>query len=98
MIEHAVSQDKSDFPLEIPPNSHNDRVYHKGKKQDIPDKNLYHLTNRHSVKVMVSAALTWHGVTQPFFVGKQGLKVNAKNYCNHLKNKLFSCNQQSLSP
>lgn len=89
MIERAVFQDKSDFPLEIPLNSQNDRVYHKGKKQDVPDKNLYHPTNRHSVKVMVSAALTWHGVTSPFFVGKQGLKVNAKNYRNHLKNKLF---------
>lgn len=89
MIERAVFQDESDFPLQIPLNSQNDRVYHKGKKQDVPDKNLYHHTNRHSVKVMVSAAFTWHGVTRPIFVNKQGLKVNAKNYRDHLKNKLF---------
>ena len=45
MIERAVFQDKSDFPLEIPLNSQSNRVYHKGKKQDVPDKNLYHPTN-----------------------------------------------------
>ena len=89
MIERAVFQDESDFPLEIPLNSQNDRVYYKGQKRDVPDENLYHPTNRHSVKVMVSAALTWHGVTRPIFVNRQGLKVNAKNYRNHLKNKLF---------
>ena len=38
---------------------------------------------------MVSAAMTWHGVTKPIFVNKKGLKVNAKNYRDHLEKKLF---------
>ena len=38
---------------------------------------------------MVSAGLTWHGVTRPIFVNNKGLKINAKNYRNHLKRQLF---------
>lgn len=38
---------------------------------------------------MVSAALTWHGVTKPIFVNQKGVKVNAQNYKNHLKKELF---------
>ena len=38
---------------------------------------------------MVSAGLTWHGVTRPIFVGKQGVKVNAINYKKHLEKQLF---------
>lgn len=47
------------------------------------NNDLYHPTNRQSVKVMVSAALTWYGVTKPIFVNRKGLK---KNYKNHFKN------------
>ena len=89
MIERAVFQDESDFPLQVPLNSQNDRVYYKGKKKDVPDQNLFHETNRQSVKAMVSAALTWHGVTRPIFVNRKGLKVNAANYKKHLKKELF---------
>jgi len=89
MIERTIFQDESDFPLQVPLNSQNDRVYHKGTKKDVPDENLFHESNRQSVKVMVSAALTWHGVTRPIFVKRKGLKVNAKNYKNHLKRELF---------
>jgi len=88
MIERAVFQDESDFPLEIPLNSQNDIVNFKGQKGDAPEENLFHSTNRQSIKVMV-AALTWHGITKPIFVSKQGLKTNAKNYRNHLKNIFF---------
>ena len=38
---------------------------------------------------MVSAALTWNGVTKPFFVNKKGLKVNSVNYEKHLRKELF---------
>ena len=62
---------------------------HKGKKKDVPDKNLFHKTNRQSVKVMVSAELSWHGVLRPIFVKRKGLKVNAKKYKKHLKRELF---------
>ena len=89
MIERAVFQDESDFPLQIPMNSQNNRVYHKGKKADIPEKNLCHEGNRQTEKVMVSAALTWYGVTKPFFVNRRGVKVNGQNYLQHLKKELF---------
>ena len=58
----------SDFSLQIPINSQNDRVYFKDRKEDFPDKNFSHQTNKQSVKVMVSATLTWFGVTKPLFV------------------------------
>ena len=32
--------DESDFPLQIPRNSQNDRVFFKEQKKDVPDKNL----------------------------------------------------------
>ena len=35
LIEHAVFQDESDFPLQIPVNSRNDRVYFKDQKKDV---------------------------------------------------------------
>ena len=89
MIERAVFQDESDFPLKIPLNNQNDRVYFKGQKKDVPDENLFHSTNRQSIKVMVSAALTWYGVTKPIFVNRKGMKVNSENYKQHLKKKLF---------
>ena len=64
IIERGVFQDKSDFLLQFPINSENGRIYFKGKKKDNPGKILSHQTNRKCVKVMVSAALTWHGVTK----------------------------------
>ena len=67
MIGRAVFQVESDFLLQIATNSQNDRFYFKGQKKDVPDKNLSHQTNRQSIKVMVSAALTWFGVTKPLF-------------------------------
>ena len=89
MIERAVFQDEGDFPLQVPLNIQNNRVYYKGKKKDVPDENLFHHSNRQSIKVMVSAGLTWHDVTRPIFVNNKGLKINAKNYRNHLKRQLF---------
>ena len=55
MIERTVFQDKSEFPPQIPINSQNDRVYFKGQKKDVPDKNHSHQTNTQSVKVIVSS-------------------------------------------
>ena len=76
MIERAVFQDESNFPLEIPVNRQNNRVYFKGKKTNIPENRLCHQANRQTKNVMVSAALSWHGVTSPFFVNQKSLKVN----------------------
>ena len=46
MIEPAVFQDESDFPLQIPNNPQNNRVYSKDEKKDIPHENLFHPCNR----------------------------------------------------
>ena len=89
MIEKAVWQDERDFTLEVPVNLQNDHVYAKGKKSDIPDESLLSSTNKMSRKVMVSAAILWYGVTKPFFVNKNGIKVNKENYCRHLRKELF---------
>ena len=70
----SVFQDESDFPLQVPINSQNDHVCFKDQKKDVTDKNLSHQTDGQSVKVMVSAALTWFGVTKPLFVNEKGLK------------------------
>ena len=32
---------------------------------------------------MVSAVITWEGVSRPIFVGEEGLKVNAHRYLAH---------------
>ena len=42
-----------------------------------------------SKKVMVSAAISWYGVTKPFFVSNNGIKVNKENYCRHLRKEWF---------
>ncbi len=89
MIERAVFQDESSFPLQIPTNKQNNRVYYRGKKSDVPVENLCHESNSQSKKVMVSAALTWHGVTKPFFVNANGVKVDGPTYLRHLKKELF---------
>ena len=84
MIEHALVENENDFPLQIPINSQNDCVYLTDQKKDVRDKNLSDQTNRQSVKVMVSTALTWFGVTKPLIVNKKGLKITVnvlkKNY------------------
>ena len=89
MIEKTVWQDEKDFTLEVPLNLHNDRVYGTGKKSDIPHENFLSSTNKMSKKVMVSAAISWYGVTKPFFVNNYGIKVNKENYCQHLRKELF---------
>ena len=64
-------------------------IVFKGQKKDVPDKDLSHQTNTQSVKVMVSTALTWFGVTKPLFVNKKRLKANAKITVNILKKNCF---------
>ena len=57
MVERVVWQDEKDFPLDLPINAQNNRVYFKGKKCDVPDKNINKETKRLTKKVMVSAAV-----------------------------------------
>ena len=42
-----------------------------------------------SKKVMVSAGLTWQGITKPFFVDGHWIEVNSVNYHNHLRKEHF---------
>ena len=42
-----------------------------------------------SKKVMVSAAISWYGVTKPFFVSNNDMNVNKENYCRLLGKELF---------
>ena len=84
MIEKTVWQDGKDCTLDVPVNLQNNRIYGKEKKADIPDKNLLSLTNKMSKKIMVSTTISLYGVTEPYFVNKNGTKVNKENYSRHL--------------
>ena len=64
MIERCVWQDEKDFTVDVPVNNQNDRVYYKGKKSDVPPANLEQSTKRMTRKVMVSAGICYHGVTE----------------------------------
>ena len=46
--------------------------------------------NKSSKKVMVFAAITWKDVSQPFFIGGNGIKVNEASYLKHLRDDLIS--------
>ena len=39
---------------------------------------------------MVSAVITWKGVSQPFFIGGNGIKVNRASYLKHLRDDSIS--------
>ena len=39
---------------------------------------------------MVFAAITWKDVSQPFFIGGNGIKVNEASYLKHLRDDLIS--------
>ena len=93
-IERLIFQDEKDFPLEIPINAQNSRVYFKGRKADVPTDRLCHQTKRLTKKVMLSAGLSWFGATKPFFVNDRGLKVDSKNYVKHLRTELFPAIKQ----
>ena len=88
LVEKFAYQDEKDFTLEVPTNIQSNRVYFKGKKGQAPDENLFHQKNKQSIKVMVSACLTWNGATKPFFVNGCGVKMNAKAYKQHLQKEL----------
>ena len=94
LLEKFVFQDQKDFTLEVTTNVQNNRVYFKGTKDQVPDNNLFHRTNKQSIRVMISACLTWNGATKPFFVNGCGVKVNAQTYKQHLQKELLSAVQR----
>ena len=79
-----VFQDEKVFPLQVPTNPQNNRAYFNGPKKRVQSEWLYSKGNIFSKKVMVSAVITWKGVSQPFFIGGNGIKVNAASYLKHL--------------
>ena len=89
-VEECVWRDEKDFTLEVPLNSQNNRVYGFENKYNVQDNRLFHHTNRQSLKVMVSACVTWKGATKPFFVNDKGLKVNSKTHKNTWKKSFCS--------
>ena len=78
LVEKFAYQDEKDFTLEVPTNTQNNRVYFKRKKDQVPDENLFHQTNKQSINMMASACLTWNGATKPFFVNGCAVKVNGQ--------------------
>ena len=38
---------------------------------------------------MVSVVITWKGVSQSFFIGGNGIKVNGASYLKHLRDDLI---------
>ena len=68
LVEKFVYHDEKDFTLKVSTNIQNNRVYFKGKEDQVPDENLFHQKNKQSIKVMVSACLTWNGATKTFFL------------------------------
>ena len=95
-IEKCVFQDENDFTLEVSFNPQNSGVYGKGSKVDVQDSQLFHTSNRQSVRVMVSACVTWHRTTNPFFVNKNNVKVYATRYKKHLEKQLLPSIDQML--
>ena len=88
-VKKIVFQDEKDFTLQVPKNRQNDQCFTRGKKRDIDQKRLYHPRNKFSLKLMVSAGVSWNGVTKPFFLNPQIAKVTGKYYTNHLRRQLL---------
>ena len=82
-------QDERDFFLQVPINRQNNRVYFNGPKKDVQPERFYGEGNKFSTKVMVSTVITWKGVSQPFFIGGNGIKMNAVSYLKHLLDDLI---------
>ena len=82
-------QDETDLTLEVPTNRQNNRCYTKGLKRDISLERLVCTGSRFSKKLMVSCCISHEGLTPPFFVDPQQIKVTGEVYTNHLKNDLL---------
>ena len=84
-------QDEKDFSLQIATNRKNNVVWSTSKKTEIAPERLFHERNRQSKKVMVSAAISWNGVTPPFFVSDSdiNIKLTGLRYLAHLKGELM---------
>ena len=90
LVEKFAYQDEKDFTLEVPTNIQNNRVYLQGKKDQVPDENLFHQKNKQSIKVMVSACLTCNGATKPILVNR------CKDIPATFRERTFTCRSTPL--
>ena len=88
-LPRLVFQDEIDFSLQVPTNHQNNRAYFNCPKKDVQLKRLYSKENKFSKNVMVSAVITWKGVSQPFFIGGNGIKVNGASNLKQLRDDLI---------
>ena len=88
-LPRLVFQDEKDFSLQVPTNRQNNQVYFNGPNKDVQPERLCSEGNKFWKKVMVSALITWKGVSQPFFMGGNGIKVKGASYLNHLQDDLI---------
>ena len=89
-IPRLVFQDEKDFSFQVPTNHQNNRIYFNGPKKDVQPERLYSEGNKFLEKVMVSTVITWKGVSQPFYIGGNGIKVNEASYLKHLRDDLIA--------
>ena len=59
------------------------------KKSEVQPSRLYLESDKMSLKLMVSAVISWEGISKSFFVDPQQMKGNAPFYTDHLNNDLF---------
>ena len=82
-------QDEKNFSLQVPINRQNNRVYFDVPAKDVQLERLYSEGNKCLKKFVVSAIITWKGVSQPFFIGGNGIKVKGASYLKHLRDDLI---------
>ena len=82
-------EDEKDFTIQLPRNRQNDRLYTAGLKRDVNPDRLFHKSNKFSEKLMVSCVVSYNGISNPFFVNPQAIKVNSELYTNHLRDDLL---------
>ena len=76
-LTRLLFQDEKDFSLQVTTNRQNSRVYFNDPKKDVQPERLYSEENKYLKKVMVSAVITWKGVSQPFFISERSLLPEA---------------------
>ena len=88
-LPRIVFQDEKYFFLQVPTNRQNNPVYFNGPKKNVQPERLYSEGNKFLKKVMLSTVITWKGVSKPFFIGGNGIKVNGASYLMHLRDDLI---------
>lgn len=88
-LSQLAFQDGKDFTVQVKTNCQNNCVYSKSRNCDAEPRRLFNDGNKFSVKVMVSAAITWKGIIKPFFVREKVPEIDGNLYCEHLQNEMI---------